>query len=140
MIQCMESNVRGLSALGFVESSYGGLLSPISVIKMPPEFHFIMSCELSEEEWDLESVMDIFQREIEAREHSTGATLSQTRKPLPTVLSLVTGANSALATCTYCSQPHLSDTCQKVREPEERKQVLRAGGCCFVCLRQNHLS
>ena len=41
-------------------------------------------------------------------------------------------------TCVYCSQSHPSLSCQTVREPEERKQMLHTSGRCFVCLRRNH--
>ena len=126
-IDMVESNVRGLRALGIVVSSYRSLFSSLTMSKMPPEFSFIVSCELSEKEWDLELVMDIFQREIKARKCSDGAMLSQTRKAPsstfpPSVLSLVTGVTSAPATCTYCSLPHPYDTGRTVREPVERKQ------------------
>ena len=68
---------------------------------------------------------------------------SQPGKPAtklpPTALSLTTGA-STQAICAYYSQSHPSSSCQMVRDPNERKQALRASGCCFVCLRPNHIS
>ena len=139
----VESNVRGLRALGVPASSYGGLLSSILMARLPPELRLIVSRELSEDEWNLESMMEIIRREIEARERSMGVLLSQTRrsstKPPPTSLSLTTGA-STQASCAYCSQPHPSSSCQVIMRPEERKQALRTSGHCFVCLRRNHIS
>ena len=48
----VESNVRGLRALGVPSSSYGGLLSPILISKLPPELRLIINRELNEGEWD----------------------------------------------------------------------------------------
>ena len=77
LFDTVESSVRALRTLGIVASSYVSLLSSILINKMPPEFCLIMSHKLSEKECDLESMMDIFQKETEAiREHSAGATLS----------------------------------------------------------------
>ena len=94
----VESNVRGLKALGVSASSYGGLLSPILMSRLSSELRLIISRELTEEEWDIEVVMEILQREIEARERSAGATSPLAKKPTsqrppPTALSLTTGAS-----------------------------------------------
>ena len=35
---------------------------------------------------------------------------------------------------------HSSLSCPTVKEPEERKRILRTSGRCFVCLRRNHIS
>ena len=89
--------------------------------------------------------MEILQREIEARERSAGATSPLAKKPTsqrppPTALSLTTGASPTQAPCVYCGQAHPTSTCPVVRDTGERKQILRTGGRCFVCLRRNHLS
>ena len=145
LFDAVESNVRGLKALGVCASSYGGLLSPILMSRLPSELRLIISRELTEDEWDIEVVMEILQREIEARERSAGATSPLAKKPTsqrppPTALSLTTGASPTQAACVYCEQAHPTSTCPVVRDPGERKQILRTGGCCFVCLRRNHLS
>ena len=77
LFDAVESNVRGLKALGVAASSYGGLLSPIQISRLPSELRLLLSRELKEDEWNLESVKEIFQREIEARERSATATSSQ---------------------------------------------------------------
>lgn len=124
LFDAVGSNVRGLRALGVPASSYGGLLSSIHVSHLPLGLRLIMSRALSEDEWALESVMKILLREIEAREHSAGATSLQPKnlltKPSPTALSLTTGAMGQ-ASCTYCGQAHASDSCQTIRDPGEMK-------------------
>ena len=58
-----------LRAFGIAASSYEGLLSSVLMSKMAPEFWLVVSHELSEEEWEPESVMNPFRREIEAKEY-----------------------------------------------------------------------
>lgn len=98
--------VRGLRALGISSASYGGLLSPILVNKLPPELR-VVSRELKEDEWEFESIMKIVVREVEARERPAAGSTLRSRKPtmkLPhTALSLTTGT-SPQGTCAYCSQ------------------------------------
>ena len=145
LFDTVESNVRGLRALGVSASSYGGLLSPILMSRLPSELRLLISRELKEDEWNLESVREIIQREIEARERSAAATSPSPRKPphsrpqVPTALSLTTGSLTQM-TCVYCGQAHASTACHTVKGPEERKQVLRSSGRCFICLRRNHIS
>ena len=81
LFDAVESNVRGLKALGVAASSYGGLLSPILISRLPSELRLLVSRELKVDEWNLESVNEIFRREIEARERSAAATSSPSRKP-----------------------------------------------------------
>lgn len=145
LFDAVESNVRGLKALGISASSYGGLLSPILMGRLPPDLRLIVTRELTEDEWDVELVMEVLQREIEARERSVGTTSSQGRKFTlhklpPTALSLTAGTTPVQPSCVYCGQAHISGTCQTVTDPEGRKQILRSSGRCFVCLRRNHLS
>lgn len=141
LFDVVESKVRGLRALGVPSSSYGGLLSSVLIGKLPAELRLIISRELNEAEWDLESMMRILEREVEARERSAGALPSRnpvTKSP-HTALSLMTGA-SIQVSCVYCSQPHSSTSCRTVTDLEERKCLLRTGGRCYVCLKRHHIS
>lgn len=141
-LDSVESNVRGLKALGVEASCYGGLLSSSLMSRLPSDLRLIVSRGLRKDAWSLDSMMEIFRKEIEARERSAGARPSVTRKPPKppsTAMSLTTGA-SLQATCAYCDQPHPSSTCQTMIDPAERKRLLRTKGRCYVCLRQNHVS
>ena len=146
LFDVVESNVRGLRALGVPASSYGGLLSSILMSKLPTELRLIVSRELNESEWDLQLMMQIFQREVEVRERSAGALpLSPqprkspaTRSP-PTAVSLMAGASTQV-NCAYCNNAHSSNSCQTVTNPEQRKRILRTTGRCFICLKRHHIS
>ena len=143
LFDVVEANIRGLRGLGVSSESYGGLLSSILMTKLLPELRLCISRELTEDQWELDRMMKIFERELDARERSTGVMTSVNpqksfQRVLPTTTALVT---VSLGTCVYCRQPHLSLHCETVMSPEQRKQILRRSGrCgrCFVCLRRNH--
>jgi hypothetical protein len=146
LFDVVESNIRGLRALGVPASSYGGLLSSILISKLPAELRLIVSRELNESDWNLETMMQIFRREVEARERSAGASplslqprRSSAAKSPPTAMSLMAGASMQVS-CAYCNNAHSSSSCQTVTDPEQRKRILRTTGRCFICLKRHHIS
>ena len=54
----IESNIRGLRALRAQSSSYGGLLTPVLISKLPTELHLV----IKEGEWEFEFMMDVVER------------------------------------------------------------------------------
>jgi len=64
----VEAHVRGLRALGVPAESYGGLLTSVLVNKLPSELRLIVSREITTGRWDLDRVMEVLEREVEARE------------------------------------------------------------------------
>ena len=67
----VEAHIRGLRAPGIPAETYGGLLTPVLINKLPSEIHLIVSREMSAGNWDLDGVMKILEREVEARERAT---------------------------------------------------------------------
>ena len=67
LYESVESYVRELRALGVDAGSYGQLLSSILMNKLPTEMHLIISHERGGK-WNIEEMMRIINREIEARE------------------------------------------------------------------------
>ena len=65
--------------------------------------------EITDEEWNLAKVMEIFQKELDARERAAVSTMStfQGKKPVkdvPTASSLLTGDSTI--NCCFCGQSH----------------------------------
>ena len=147
----VETHIRGLESLGVGAETYGSLLSSVLLNKLPTTLKLAISRKLGGEEWGLNAILREFLMELEARERSIGTTgkgprdtngtpgrnsqESEPNQPTPIFL-----AGNAQARCSYCNQPHQSEKCQSVQEPEQRKQMLRTSGRCFVCLRRGHLS
>ena len=70
LFDIVEANILGLRGLGVLSESYGGLLSSILMTKLPPELCPCISRELKEDQWEMDRVMKIFERELDVRERS----------------------------------------------------------------------
>jgi len=134
----VESQVRGLRALGIPPDSYGSLISSVLINKLPQELCLIVSCEARGEEWELNELMKIIEGEIETRERAT-VTKSTNGVP-PTGTALMSCGTSTTISCSYCHQPHASNSCPTVvTDTTEQKCILKTSGRCFVCLRKYHM-
>ena len=67
----VESQVRGLKALGVTTESYGSLLSSIIMSKLPQEFLLIVSQAARDDHWQLDELMQLTDAEIKAREKTS---------------------------------------------------------------------
>lgn len=142
----VESHTRSLKSLGVTAESYGSLLSPVLLNKLPSEVRLIVSREVPENEWGLDKLMEMVGKELEARERiATNSSQTQQRRSSdrnpPTAAALVSGASpSNNASCCYCQQAHSSSSCGVVTSIDSRKQILKRSGRCFSCLRRGHIS
>ena len=143
LYDAVEAHVRGLRALGVSSESYGGLLTSILMNKLPPEIRLIISREITGE-WDMEQIMKIVNREVDARERSSALCNTHTlpKKPhqrgTPTTAAFM-ASNSGHTRCVYCDQEHQPSSCTVVTEVSARKEALRKAGRCFVCLKRYHI-
>ena len=64
----VESQVRCLISLGHDLKSYGLMLIPVFMTKIPEELKLIISRKLEKDIWDIEIILKTFKLEIEARE------------------------------------------------------------------------
>ena len=69
MFDFFERTVRQLQNLGITSSQYGCLLTPVVLKKIPLDVMFAILCNTEQtEKFDLESLMEKFKKELEARE------------------------------------------------------------------------
>lgn len=142
----VESHIRSLKSLGVAPESYGALLSPVLLNKLPPELRLIVSRKIPDSTLDVDSLLKIVEEELLARERTQAPTQTPPRrnqdKPRPTATTLFSSAPSPTSspTCCYCRQPHSSIECTTVSSVSARRQILRTSGRCFNCLRKGHLS
>ena len=119
--------MRGLLALGVTADSYGGLLTSILMNKLPSEILLIISREPTEEKRDVEKLIKIIDREVDAREWSATSRISNpspfSKKPLPrgmpTAAALMTSSSGPVH-CAFCEQGHLSSLCTVVTDVNAR--------------------
>ena len=146
----LNVNIRGLEALGVKASQYESLLIPIIMAKLPPEIRVHVAQNTTEDVWDIESILNVIQNEIEAREigEKIKAMSSNTepKRPqlpkIPTTGSFLVDSTPPLPTptCVYCSEMHFSASRPKITDMCSRKAILKRDKRCFTCLRKKHNS
>ena len=138
-------NIRGLASMGIKSEQYGSLLIPIIMTKLPQELRLRFARDTNKEVWEIEELMDLVKREVEAREASELVKLNSLRPPArnqtppqPSASTLLTSGTSIK--CVYCGECHYSASCAKFKTSQERKGILLRSGRCFNCLKTNHKS
>ena len=153
----IENHIRSLQSLGIESESYGKLLIPLIMEKLPGELRLIISRKIEQDVWDLDTLLKALNGELEARERcvlvgthnyseqgqankSFGQFFrgSKPKHSPSTTAALVTQTRNV--NCTYCRQLHSSVNCKIVSDIRARKNLLRRQGRCFICLRRNHLA
>ena len=138
----VEAHVRALQALGVESGSYGKLLIPLLMEKLPTNLRLIISRCIDKQEWDLDVILRAFDGEIEARERceligknssepaitpakSNFGRFVKGRSASPTASALVTQSGEKSVSCTYCRQKHPSARCTTITDTRARRNLLR---------------
>ena len=66
----VELHVHGLKSLGVTADSYGSLLLPVLMKRLPQELRLIISRKTSDDEWKMDTPMKILKEELKARERT----------------------------------------------------------------------
>lgn len=138
-------NIRGLEALGVKSKQYSSLLIPIIMAKRPDKYEYKWQ-EMSQDVWEIDSLLDLIQSEIDAREMSEKikAAIEQVKHPLSsktllptagTFFGATSNTESTVPKCVYCTERHFSASCSKVTDNNARKDILRRNKRCFMCLK-----
>ena len=137
-----ESHVRSLKALGIEPDSYGALLSPVLLAKLPPDLRLIVSRKVSQSSLEMEALLTNFEEELIARERANPqASRRPHDRPSPSS-ALFSGSRGSKTEpqCSYCQQSHPSSTCSSVITLTDRRNSLKTSGRCFNCLRRGHVA
>ena len=115
---------------------------PIFMEKLPEELRLIVSWE-HKDDWKLDSVLQSVKFEVEARERCNirpSAEKAPVKKPYTTGSTLLSG-NRAEFNCLFCKGNHRAAECRVVTSIDQRRDILRKQGRCFICLRRGgHLA
>ena len=111
---------------------------------LPHDVQLNINRNLDEKLWNLTRLLTIIKCEINAREKRTtaieqervGKNVFSSEEPL-SAASLFAGQKSK-PLCVFCKKPHWSDKCRTISDPSSRKQFLKQGGYCFLCLKEDH--
>ena len=153
LFDIIESQIRALQALGVESTSYGSLLTPVILEKLPNEMKLIISRKLDKEVWELSDLLQVIKDELTARERcslvcenehkhfvkSGNRSSDKSSNTDPTTAAALLNPRGTVS-CTYCRKSHPSAKCQVVSDIAARQDLLRKQGRCFLCLRKNHLA
>ncbi|XP_065893429.1 uncharacterized protein [Dysidea avara] len=136
-----ESHIRSLSALGKTEDTYGSLLVPIILGKLPGK---IKQRSHGKREWTINElriaihdelyILEIGSRQTEFHTSSqpTASFFSSTSKP--------THQAKGRTQCPFCKGPHSTSLCETIKDPKQRSDVVRKERLCFNCLGHHKVS
>ena len=142
-----ESHLRSLRSLGVEPTSYGAMLSPVLLTKLPSGLRLIVSRKISSADLSMDSLLKTFEEELVARERASNPKSSNSlprrghERGRHQSSALLTGSREAGAgpICCYCQKSHSPMECTAVTDANSRKQMLRANGRCYNCLRKGHI-
>ena len=103
----VESQVRGLKSLGVSAESYGSLLVSVLLNKLPQELRLIVSRQVNEEEWNLDGLLSMVEKEISARERALrlanwhNTCVQYINEPKAFILSTASHVNFLQISCRY---------------------------------------
>ena len=135
----MENHVRGLLALGWTTASYGALLVPMVLGKLPPDTRRNLAREHSNLDWTIDELRDSIAREIRVLEAGSCIPPSPVedcqRSPLVTA-SFHTGATSQLKKpkCVFCKGAHSATKCDVILEQSKRMELVKQEKLCYIQL------
>ena len=146
----IEIHHRGLKALDVNASTYEGIVVPATLGKLPEAVKLQITRGKNYTEWKMEDLLKELLSELELREehctinksesnHFTRSDKDKKKRTdeLNTASALLAKMNDF---CAYCKGGHAHHDCTIVKSVEERRQLLRKYGRCFVCACKGHIS
>ena len=142
----MENYIRGLESMGQSYESYGSLLVPIILNKIPESIKENLVRAHGSDHWTLPQLREAIENEITIKEASRSANLYSTIQSAsftPTSAFVASAKRDQVKTnttnitrkpCIFCNYVHDPITCTKVRSVDERKRVVKEKHLCFNCL------
>ena len=133
-----EANIRGLEALGVKTETYGSLLIPILLKKIPEEIRYSIFRADPSADSSLDRLRIAMRQEIETREKGHMSSPKPTTEDevlVPTAGAPLTGTQQRHGTynakqktprpCTYCAGTHRPEKYAKIKTVEERRSILQ---------------
>ena len=140
----IENHVRGLAALGQSTESYGALLVPVVLGKLPADVRKNLAREHSNLEWTLDQLRDSIVKEIRVIEASASVSPPQPEDHYRSTASFHTGAMSRPEQrkpprCAFCKGSHPATQCNAIPDKSKRMDIVKQEKLCFNCL-GHHMS
>ena len=130
---------------------YESLLIPVIVSRMSAEIALQIARKTSQDVWKIDEVMNVILAEIEAREVSEKARISEKgndklrskfnmRAGTTKAFLASTGRTKQPVNCFFCNREHYASDCQEVTNANKRIEILNSAKRCLCCLKVGHLA
>ena len=141
----IENHVRGLLALGWTTRSYGALLVPMVLGKLPSDTRKNLAREHNNLDWTIDELRDSIAREIrvlEAGSYIPPSPVEDPQRSPPLTASFHAGATSQLKNpkCIFCKGAHSTTKCDVITEQPKRMELVKQEKLCYNCLGHHKVS
>ena len=141
----IENHVRGLAALGQSAESYGALLVPMILGKLPVDVRKNLAREHDNLEWTLDQLQDSIVKEIRVIEAGTFLQSPQPEDYHCPTASFHTGTmnrteNRKPPKCVFCKGSHPATQCNTITDQSKRMDIVKREKLCFNCLGHHRVS
>ena len=151
----MESYIRGLKALGKDEDTFGDILIPIVLEKLPASIRRqITRDNKGDDDWSLGKLRDAIKREIDSMDAGKEQTLnehfdSNDSPPMTAAFATTTKQQQRHGKpqeftgkktwpCVFCQGTHKAKNCTVVSSKHERSNIVKNSKLCLNCFSRNH--
>ena len=149
----MEAYIRGLESLGQAQDSFGSLLVPIIIDKLPVDIKRQLAREHSDGNWMLQDLRSAIFREINILEAGISSEVSS-QGMCQTTASFYTNTSNhgnarpfvkrahttSYRKCAFCEDEHFPNDCTKVTDHASRLNIVKKKKLCFNCLGNHQVS
>ena len=151
----LQAHVRSLQTLGIDGATYGVVLTPILLSRLPSQTRMEWARDAEGHEQDLKWLLEFLRKEIERRERSetfdakpsaTAADAKQAapeaRKTRASAAALNTRSASDADTCGHCNKRHATAKCFALKRlpMDRRRDAIKNAQLCFRCLGHSHMA
>ena len=141
----MENYIRGLEGMGQTQDSYGSLLVPIILNKIPGNIRQNMVRAHGDDKWNLQLLRYAIQHEITIQEAGQSVNCYGSEQEIMPTSAFVANArrnhakpnearNLIKKPCIFCSDIHAPSACTNVKSSDDRKRIIKDKQLCFNCL------
>lgn len=146
----IEAFVRGLESLGQLQESYGTLLVPVILDKLPADIRKNLARINKQQTWNLDELRVAVNDEIRILEAGDSGHLPDVDRK--STVSFFTGTNSKLKSrtfatrqgvsvkCQLCDESHSATKCTKYVQVDQRLFVVKQKHLCYNCLGKHQVA
>jgi hypothetical protein len=140
----VESYIRGLKTLEKNEDTFGDLLVPIIIEKLPASTRCQIARDNGDDAWTIAKLRTAIRKEIEAMQAGQSALHEIPDTPATAAFVATTHPRTQRQStpkqprgqpkCAFCKNSHRSVDCNIVKGTEKRKEIVKRDRLCYNCL------